>query len=481
MHPLILPAIIGGGGGNTFADLVAATSPGVWYTFQDDDFDTNILDVSGNDYHLVKGGVNPVDAALPLRSTTNKSGWAGTTSRYQEDGNNYVMENYFKGATEVSLTFSLRNPSAAAVASNYVLGGSGFDNANTAMRILALNTETLLRGRCESVGGATAAQPAFGNYSDDVRIYTCTFGPDGVRTWQDGALKGGPSAMDDVLRNVGTQPFSWFYDGPQDWITDHIHINDYELSEEEIVELHAAYRSELIYEPGMMRYDGTSYYDLGDTFTASGNLVTGTIRFSRETFTGDGFEYLLRYSADGGKQRLGVLVLSSDYSADTTLQGKVLVQSRDATNTPLCRLINVDSIDVLDGNPHTLFYAFNGTTGDALLYIDGQNADKSDWTGRTLTTGALPTGDELVMVGAIPGQGYFNGDIGYVSFADDYLTNPTDFYHPTNGLQEIDTTDWPSSPWGAQPLGFADDGKMDTNNDGSTSAFTKNGTITGPA
>ena len=73
---------------------------------------------------------------------------------------------------------------------------------------------------------------------------------------------------------------------------------------------------------------------------------------------------------------------------------------------------------------------------------------------------------------------FVTGDIGYVGYIDSYLTNPTDWYHPTNGLQEIDESGW--TEFGSQPLAWNQYGTM-TDNKGSSGNFTKVGTITGPA
>ena len=63
--------------------------------------------------------------------------------------------------------------------------------------------------------------------------------------------------------------------------------------------------------------------------------------------------------------------------------------------------------------------------------------------------------------------------------SDTYRTNPTAFYNPTTGLQELDETTW--TEWGAQPLVWQDEANLSVENLGTAGLFTKNGTITGPA
>jgi hypothetical protein len=232
------------------------------------------------------------------------------------------------------------------------------------------------------------------------------------------------------------------------------------------------------YDPGMMTFDGsTGYYS--KTITTAGNVVTGIVRFNSASFTGGGLGRILNVTGAGAVNRLAVYAMSSDY-ADANLQDKVVVVTANSGGTNICVLVSID--DVIDGLDHTVFYSFNGDTGAATFYIDGVDADDTGNASRVApTTGTLAAGaSSVASVGAnFNGTAnFFGGDAGYCGYDDVYLTNPTDFHHPTNGLQELDETTW--TEWGSQPMFWNQYGTM-TDNKGSAGNMTANGTITGPA
>ena len=123
---------------------------------------------------------------------------------------------------------------------------------------------------------------------------------------------------------------------------------------------------------------------------------------------------------------------------------------------------------------------YDGDAGTAIFYMDGVNADNPASVIRTLTTGTVISGDCGIGVAAnYTGTHNITGEIGYFGYGEVYLTNPTDFYHPSNGLQELDEITWVE--WGGSaPAFWKATGKMDEN-DGSGANLLAHGTITGPA
>ena len=230
----------------------------------------------------------------------------------------------------------------------------------------------------------------------------------------------------------------------------------------------------VVYDPGMMTYGGAGHY-LDSTVAQSGNLQTAVARFKVSAFTGGGQTRIFTSSSSGQGNAIFLAVQSSDH-ADVDKRSKVWLISQNSGSTIVCSIIS--NATVADGAEHTIFAAFDGDNGTAQLYVDGVDSDNTGWASRVLTTGTLGLTAPKFAVGAnVTGAERITGEIGYVGFDDSYLTNPTDFYHPTNGLQEIDESGW--TEWGSQPLFWNQYGTMNDNK-GSAGNMTANGTITGP-
>ena len=229
------------------------------------------------------------------------------------------------------------------------------------------------------------------------------------------------------------------------------------------------------YAPGMMTFNGTNAYYSKTSVTVSGSSFTFVLRFNINSFTGDKDVNPFRITA--GQIRVWMQAISSDYTADASFRNKIRILVRNSAGSAwLVTLLSLT--ECLDGNDHLLFFSYNGTTGAATFYIDGVTADDTGWGSRILTTGTAPTSSATALVGGLTTSQWVAGDIGYFGYRDVYLTNPTDFYHPINGLQELDESGW--TEWGAQPLFWNQYGTM-TANAGSGGNMTANGTITGPA
>ena len=235
------------------------------------------------------------------------------------------------------------------------------------------------------------------------------------------------------------------------------------------------------YDPGMMTFDGsTGVYNLDITQSAS-NLMTAVFRINRASFTGASYETPVQYQADiggGNGNRIWSIIWSSD-AATTAWQNKLEIRVQNSAGATIYQAQS--KIEVCDGVDHTVFVAFDGDNGTAIYFIDGIDSDLLTFATRVApTTGTLSSGaNSRYSVGArTSASQYYGGELGYCGISDTYLTNPTDFYHPTNGLQEIDEVTW--TEWGAQPSWWNQYGTM-SDNKGSEANMVASGTITGPA
>jgi len=233
-------------------------------------------------------------------------------------------------------------------------------------------------------------------------------------------------------------------------------------------------RLEGVYDPGMMAFDGASgYYD--KTYTSAGNLLTAVVRFTAPSVSGGSAHWVMASTGPSSNARLSLQIPDNDF-ATAASRGKLEVVVKNSAGANVCKLGS--STTVTDGAEYVVFFAYDGDNGTSLFYINGADEDDVGYTGRVLTTGTLYTGaSSTLYVGALPSV-YLAATVGYCGMRDAYLTNPTDFYHPTNGLQELDESGW--TEWGAQPLFWNQYGTM-SDNKGSGGNMTANGTITGPA
>jgi hypothetical protein len=230
-----------------------------------------------------------------------------------------------------------------------------------------------------------------------------------------------------------------------------------------------------VYLPGMMTFASGAYYNK-TSLTLNANYRTLVFRINRGAYTDNANEVLFISRKDTPTNHFDLLVdaFGTSYS-DSSVAGRMRFYLSDTSGTAICNLAT--STNLFDGADHTVFFAYDAVTGSAVLYVDGVNGDDLSYTSRTLTTGTLNTGIE-VFVGGVGSSNTYTGEISYLGLDETYLTNPTDFYHPTNGLQELDETGW--TEWGSQPLVWQGEADLSVENLGSIGLFTKNGTITGP-
>lgn len=229
------------------------------------------------------------------------------------------------------------------------------------------------------------------------------------------------------------------------------------------------------YFPAMMEFDGSTGYYSDTSVTTSGNLVTVVMRFSIASFTAVTHQYLARFRGPGGDMRAEVICFSSN-NATADYQDKIRVRAMSSAGANIAMLISPSGY--LDGEAHTLLFAFDGDAGTAVFRIDGSDVDDTGNAQRVApTTGTLDSGASSgFFVGAAEGgSAKVNGSLGFVGAANAYRTTWSDFMQTDGTPKPLDESTW--TEWGAQPLFWNENGDM-VNNKGSAGAMTASGTIT---
>lgn len=229
---------------------------------------------------------------------------------------------------------------------------------------------------------------------------------------------------------------------------------------------HLTYAEIAGYNPSMMIYNGSAYYDAPAT-TTSGNQVTVVCRFKIASSTTD--QKILQINGTASP-RVQVTVKESDHaSVPDKLQ---LVVWNDASGI-ICNYNS--SIVVADDAYHVALLAYDGDAGTAVMYVDGVEVGDVTAPIHTLTTGTVGSGTGAGLVGASTGPAlHVTGEMGYIGYHDTYLTNFADFMDG-NSPKQLDETGW--TEWGSQPLWWNASGKM-TENKGSAANLTQVGTFT---
>lgn len=227
------------------------------------------------------------------------------------------------------------------------------------------------------------------------------------------------------------------------------------------------------YQPAMMANED-GYYS--GTVTTSGNAYTVLCRFKIDSFSGNTQKWIAGIRGVSNDYRCAIIVYSNDYSADSSLRGKVSIQGQTAASSNIVYLASNVTID--DGAEHTLFFSYDGTAGTATLIIDGADADDTGFGSRVLTTGTLDVGANTQYISSATTTLYkfTGGAIGFFGYHDAYLTNYSDFFDSSNYPIKQDETTWSNSGFGSQPLAWNEHGDM-VNNKGSAGNMTKTGTI----
>ncbi len=233
------------------------------------------------------------------------------------------------------------------------------------------------------------------------------------------------------------------------------------------------------YWPGMMNYDGSSWYST--SITTTGNLITLPIRIEIPAFTGGGYQTLTEFHCDNASfRRLRVRIYASDHST-ASLRNKLEVfgQHRNL-GTTLFTLYS--TMDVTDVN-HTIVLRLRTDPPFVLgkIWIDGVDDTDTGHGGHILMDGSMEFAGAVrtITLGAdISGDHRVTGRIGYFGYRQWIATiDPLDFYNTTDFLQEVNESTW--AEFDGQPKHWNQFGTM-TDNKGTVINMTENGTITGP-
>ncbi len=227
------------------------------------------------------------------------------------------------------------------------------------------------------------------------------------------------------------------------------------------------------YHPAMMGFNGSTGYYNDASVSTTGNKITSIARFNIASFTGAGSVRIIGYVGDSTFWRLLVILYANDH-ATAELRQKIRLFIRDESNVTCLDVLSINT--VTDGDLHTIFGAYDGDSGLLTFIIDGQDADDSGYSTRTLTTAVLDAGTGQIGFGAdYLGADIVNGDIGFIGVRDAYLTNWSDFMDPNGKPLPLDESGW--TEWGStQPRFWNEHADME-NNLGSAGNMTRNGTI----
>jgi hypothetical protein len=224
------------------------------------------------------------------------------------------------------------------------------------------------------------------------------------------------------------------------------------------------------YRPAMMQFDGsTGYYNLASA-AISGNSITLVAKFNVAQVLDTSTTALLSTSSG-----LIAIYMPHNSNTETEMQNKIKIICR-STSADVC--VVGSTVDVMDGQDHTLLFAYDGTAGTAAFYIDGVDVDDTGYSSRLVGTGTLTTTSGIWRVGAAHWDASLkiDGKVGFFGVDDQYLTTYSDFFDANDNPIDQDETTWANSGWGAQPLFWNEHGQM-SNNKGSAGNMTENGTI----
>ena len=231
----------------------------------------------------------------------------------------------------------------------------------------------------------------------------------------------------------------------------------------------------IIYNPGMMTYDGSTGYYEDLTVSFSGNKITVVARFNIASFSGGGIQRILNAVATGGNRFL-LLAVSNDH-ATSTRRDKIQLFVQSTSNSTLVRVFSSSSL--IDGQDNVLFVEYDGDAGTMELRVNGIDEQDTGNPEHLLIAGTAAIGGiEKITVGASSAPANFvDGKIGYLGYRDIGGLDYNDFMDGSNP-KDIEST--LTTVWGSTPLYWNQFGTMDDNK-GSSGDMTANGTITGPS
>lgn len=223
----------------------------------------------------------------------------------------------------------------------------------------------------------------------------------------------------------------------------------------------------LVYTPAMMIYDGAGGVSLGSKANTT-NKVTFVCILQCEKHNDGIAEALFNC---GISSNAGLLVFSYGSTHSTVGQrDRVGFDIRNSSGTKIVFLS--PDIDVLDGEKHTILFAYDANIGEAVLFVDGVDADDATFSERVAPViGTITTSNMTWRLGVAwwANTSYFTGNLGFVGYAGAYLTDPSVFFDSNNNPIKVDESTWEA--WGGnQPFLWNEHGDI-RNNKGSFGAF----------
>lgn len=221
----------------------------------------------------------------------------------------------------------------------------------------------------------------------------------------------------------------------------------------------------------MMDYGGgTAYYNTNPVYPA-GEALTVVLGFQTSSWADASWRVLYQYGSYS-TWALFIVMAASDH-ADPTFRNRIWAHCYNGGY----RYSRVSTGTYADDAQHVLFCSFDLTAGTDMFYIDGVSVPDTGHTYHIDPTPAMTPGAGYHRLGRHSHFGQqWVGKLGYHGQDWSYLTNPTDFYHPVDGLQTIDEIGW--TEWGGQPEYWNQYGTMEDNK--GTGANLPNVGVTGP-
>lgn len=227
------------------------------------------------------------------------------------------------------------------------------------------------------------------------------------------------------------------------------------------------------YSPDMMAYDETTGY-YSKLHTSAGNKQTLGARVNiTEGVTGKSQNIAVANGTTGPRAAL-LIIVGNQPNPD--FQNTINFIVWNSTGNIITRLVTEPGV-TMAGAEHTIFTAYDGDAGTAILVIDGEDGDYPSHANRVEpTTAVLRTGSGSNVVGATASATrLLDGEVGFLGMSETYLTNWSDFFNVDGNPKELDEAT--RTEWGAQPLFWNANGNMELSA-GSAGAMAKNGTIT---
>ena len=246
MH-LPVAAIVSGNA--SFEQLVAATQPVAWYDFQDTNFNagTSLQDRSGNSRHLSRTGANNIAVGAAFTSTKTKSAnlsVESSTAHYWNDGSD-VLGPFIEGQSAVTMTFTFKWDDLSQAFGKIL--GMRSSNSNNSFAVCSQFPSGTNVFCVFSNAAGTEYERSIGNNDLTPHIYTMRMDGTDIRVYQDGVLASSATMASGTLYASApnfTIGGSTSGGTTEDFLIDHLHLNNSALDEAVIIAMQNAWIAE---------------------------------------------------------------------------------------------------------------------------------------------------------------------------------------------------------------------------------------------